>query len=510
MTLLKAIENFTDEDWKKFSPDEVNQIYAFVKQEKKKEFREHLRKNFYEFAKKICKYQDLDIIPHQSRSEFLIEHKNKLWLAPRDSFKSSLGNIAFACYMVTYFPDERGLITTSTHTKAIKFLREVKGILESPLYVELYEDVESDSGWTTEQITVKTKKRITKEPSIMAGGIDYSTTGMHFDWIVADDLVDEQTTTNIDQMNKTKRYFEEIIGNQLEPTGFANIIGTRWDYLDLYNHIISTLNHDFEIKVDKAIQDDGSLYFPSRLSREVLDRKKGLMSSYMFSSQYQQEPIANEDKRFLQENLRYIDIDRPLPEEYQHFLLIDPALTDDLRQEGCFTALIYLQVDNLNNWYVPELYQLKANTDEVVNKIMDIVIRKKLYSVHIENRQMGALNYALNQKLREKNIQCKIEPLMDRGRAKTSRIEGLESIQRQCKLYLPYSDDLTTSAKALEYQMLHFPKVHPIDLLDALSYGLDVVRAEWKPDIIKIDPANISGTYAELERQIDEMNRKYF
>lgn len=122
----------------------------------------------------------------------------------------------------------------------------------------------------------------------MAGGIDYSSTGLHFDWIIADDLVDEQTTTNIDQIQKTIRYFEEIAGNQLEPTGFINVIGTRWDYLDLYNHIISNLSHDFLIKVDKAIQDDGSLYFPSRLSKEVLERKKGLMSSFMFSSQYQQ------------------------------------------------------------------------------------------------------------------------------------------------------------------------------------------------------------------------------
>ena len=296
-----------------------------------------------------------------------------------------------------------------------------------------------------------------------------------FDWIIADDLVDEQTTTNIDQIQKTIRYFEEIAGNQLEPTGFINVIGTRWDYLDLYNHIISNLSHDFLIKVDKAIQDDGSLYFPSRLSKEVLERKKGLMSSFMFSSQYQQEPISAEDRRFNAENIQYI-VD--LPDEYQHFLLVDPALTDDLRQEGCFTALIYLMIDKYNNWYVPELYNMKANADDIANQIIDIIIRRSLYYVHIEKRQMGALEYALNQKLRERGLNCSIEALTDKGRAKTSRIEGLEPLVRQKKLYINRSDDMRSPEKMLEYQMLHFPKVHPIDLLDALSYGCDIVTGK--------------------------------
>lgn len=504
---LEVFEKFTDKDWAKFSQEEKNTIYQFIKQEKKKQYIEFLKKDFFEFAGVICGYKDLDIIPHKSRSEYLLEHKNKLWLAPRDSFKSSLGNIAFAVYMLTYYPESRGIITTSTHTKAIKFLREIKGIIESDVYVKLYGDIRCESGWTTEQITIKGKTRTTKEPSLMAGGIDYSTTGMHFDWIVGDDLVDEQTTTNIDQISKTLRYFEELVGNQLEPTGFANIIGTRWDYLDLYNHIISNLSHDFEIKVDKAIQDDGSLYFPSRLSKEVLDRKKGLMSSYMFSSQYQQEPVASEDRRFHQENIQYI-VD--LPEEYQHFLLVDPALTDDLRQEGCFTGIIYLQVDRLNNWYIPELYNMKANTDEIVNKLIDIIIRRSLYYVHIEKRQMGALEYVLTQKLRERNIGCSIEALTDKGRAKTSRIEGLESVVRQNKLFINKNEDPRSAEYALEYQLMHFPKVHPIDLLDSLSYGLDVVRAEWKPDIVLQDPAEIPGTYANLDARFDRGNQKYF
>ena len=177
---LEIFKKFTDKDWAKFSPEEKNIIYQFIKQEKKKEYREYLRNNFFDFAKVICGYKDLNETPHLSRSEYLLEHKNKLWLAPRDSFKSSLGNIAFSVYMLTYFPESRGLITTSTHTKAIKFLREVKGILESAVYQELYGDIRSESGWTTEQITVSTKKRTTKEPSLMAGGIDYSSTGLHF------------------------------------------------------------------------------------------------------------------------------------------------------------------------------------------------------------------------------------------------------------------------------------------------------------------------------------------
>jgi hypothetical protein len=199
-----------------------------------------------------------------------------------------------------------------------------------------------------------------------------------------------------------------------------------------------------------------------------------------------------------------------LPDEYQHFLLVDPALTDDLRQEGCFTGVIYLMVDKYNRWYVREVYNIKANADQIADKLIDIIKRKSLNVVHIENRQMGALNYALIRKLREQNLNVKIEPLKDRGRAKTSRIEGLESVHSQGKLYLPTNDDPESAEKALEYQMIHFPKVHPLDLLDALSYGLDVVRAEWKPDKEKIRPEYITGTLANIDKQLDQLNKKYF
>lgn len=167
-------------------------------------------------------------------------------------------------------------------------------------------------------------------------------------------------------------------------------------------------------------------------------------------------------------------------------------------------------IDKYNNWYVPELYNMKANADDIANQIIDIIIRRSLYYVHIEKRQMGALEYALNQKLRERGLNCSIEALTDKGRAKTSRIEGLEPLVRQKKLYINRSDDMRSPEKMLEYQMLHFPKVHPIDLLDALSYGLDVVRVEWKPDIIPVDPSQIAGTYAYLDAKIDRMNQKYF
>jgi len=510
MTILEKLKRIPTAEIDRLPQDKKDKLLAHLQQLKLESDQKYYKNSLYDMARDLFGYTDLVPNPHRKRSKWLQGKSDKfrLWLAPRDSFKSSISTCSLVPFKLAQNPELRIMITSCTYGKSLKFIDEVIGNMMSPRYIKLFGDPSGGKGTLSrEGFDIAQKSKRTKERSVFAGGVDKSTTGMHPDIIIADDLVDKETTTNIDMIMKTIRYAGELSG-QLEEGGELYILGTRWDYADLYNHIIVKLNQLFDIVIDKAIQDDGSLYFKERLSHKYLETRKLMYGEYGFSCQYQQEPVSSDSKRFKMEKVKkYTEL--PKMNERQHFLMIDPALTEDVRLEGCFTGIVYLVVDKKNNWYVEELHNMKATTDELVDKIYDIVTRKGLYKVHIEKAQMGALEYALHEKFRQTGRDCQVEPLKHAGRAKLARIEGLQPIVEQGKLWIKDYKDEEDPYFALEYQLNHFPKVHPIDLLDALAYGVDLVNPRFAEEILPTQPRDIQGTMANFRKRAKMTTKKY-
>jgi hypothetical protein len=52
---------------------------------------------------------------------------------------------------------------------------------------------------------------------------------------------------------------------------------------------------------------DGSLWFPTRLTAEWLADQKASLSPYLYASQYENEYISSEDRRFKPEWIHYKD-----------------------------------------------------------------------------------------------------------------------------------------------------------------------------------------------------------
>jgi hypothetical protein len=184
---------------------------------------------------------------------------NLLALLPRGTLKSSIITIAFAMQWNLNYGEDRILIDSEVFEKSKGFLAEIKGHYQDTkglrdVYFTIYGkypdekktqyNPEGTEVWSTEKIVLTSRTRQRKEPTIDCSGIGVSKNGMHYDLIIMDDLHSEQNTKNAEQIETVKDHYK-LMYSLLEPGHPAVVVGTRWNYNDLYQMIIDEEKDDF-------------------------------------------------------------------------------------------------------------------------------------------------------------------------------------------------------------------------------------------------------------------------
>jgi predicted transposase YbfD/YdcC len=158
----------------------------------------------------------------------------------------------------------------------------------------------------------------------MVSGVDKSINGMHYDLIIMDDVHSDTNVTNADQIQKVVDHWK-LAYSLIDPGKPIIVIGTRWHFTDLYQEILDNHRNEFNILIRRAIKEDGTALFPSRLSLEELEKIRQKQGNAHFSNQYLNEPISEEDATFKRGNMvrRGWEMvkDRPI----NWYLMVDPS-----------------------------------------------------------------------------------------------------------------------------------------------------------------------------------------
>jgi phage terminase large subunit-like protein len=152
---------------------------------------------------------------------------------------------------------------------------------------------------TSREFTLKTRTdKNLKEPSVFATGIGTVNIGQHYDLIIADDLHSEKNTSTKEQIEKVIAHYRLLL-SLLEPDGTLIIIGTRWHFYDLYSFLLEEEIEEkdgvWDVYIERAIRKDGSLFFPSRLTKEFLAEQRKAQGSYVFHCNPKEAPILMAD-----------------------------------------------------------------------------------------------------------------------------------------------------------------------------------------------------------------------
>lgn len=239
---------------------------------------------------------------------------------------------------------------------------------------------------------------------------------------------------------------------------------------------------------ERCYRSDGSLFFPGKLTVDFLEKAKQTMGSFFFANQYLSEIIPDEDKSFKKEWFKYY---KTLPEIKYTFAFIDPAISKERHAD--FTAVVVVDVDPNNYWYVRAANKYKITPTQLVNLIFEIQTNFKCQAIGIESvAYQKALLYMLDTEMKRRRIILPLKEVKpDHDESKELRILGIQPRFEWSRIFL------NNGLRDLELQLLQFPRSKHDDLADALS---QIERVAYIPEPKGVDNSEPAKNSPEYEK----------
>jgi predicted phage terminase large subunit-like protein len=477
----------------KWTDDEIDQTIRDI------QYQKGLDSLFY-LAKELLEHNKMTEQEHGELCRLLQEWigKKQIMLMPRGTYKSSIITDGYVTWRILKNPNIRILVFSETYSKAVDYILHLKDHLERPKFKDVYGNMKDETYWRSDGFRVSTRTEIDKEPTVMPGGIDKPATGKHFNLIICEDILGETNTNTIDQLEKVKKRFEELVSLLVnEPDSMILIVGTMWDEADLYADIITKkegvkewekllqqrilIGQYWNVYIRRAKEPDGTINFPNILPNDKLTAIASDQTTRKFKLQYFNDPTLRMNSAFetewieaAKEAWRKIpkqDNGRPVTDSI--WVLVDPAVSKS--PDADYTGIIVIGVKG-EMWYILEAYQERLDSQESISAILDMVNRYGAKRVAIEcvAFQKVLASWLKDEKRKRGMYFNLIEFNPGTIKSKESRIESL--VPRFRAGTIAFNADF----EDLEFQLRRFPnfgaREHD-DLVDALSIGCQVIKS---------------------------------
>jgi predicted phage terminase large subunit-like protein len=417
---------------------------------------------------------------HRELCNFVQDNKErkKLVLIPRSHLKTKLITIGYATQQIALNPKIRILIYSATWQMAVDIQMTIQKQLQSNMFQQIYGDyVSNASVWAQDRTKLAVNDK--REATITAAGIDNNLVGGHYDLIIMDDVVNRDNINTQEQIQKVITRYKDAL-DLLEPHGQLIVIGTRWHDSDLYGWIMDPANDvkaNYDIMIKRAYE--GNLQsgegfeplWPGKFDRKSLLSRLKEEGWYHFSAQYMNNPVPDEAATFRKDLFQYYDEFDLRGRILNKFLMIDPALTTNNRSD--YTGAVVIGVDEWGQWFILDIVRKKLSPNDLINEIFRLRERWNLSDIAIElNAFQKTIAYSLREDSRFKTRPFHITELKVGDRSKEQRIQGLQPLYENHKIF--HSKNHPENLY-LEDELARFPLGTHDDLIDALSYGLDIV-----------------------------------
>lgn len=320
-------------------------------------------------------------------------------LAARDHGKSYFWTLAYPIWKAGYNkPGSLGYIFSSTQPEAEKFLRMIKDeLLENPEFAHLI-PYTGDRFWSAKEIKLRNGS------VIRARGFGVKVRGGHPDWVVCDDVLDDEDIYSETIRRRNVDYFLSAIANMVPMQEHVPkhrrsqlvVVGTPMHQADLYAALKST--GEYECRDYPCRAKDGTLLFPERYSEAALQRKRReLKSEARFAREFMCQPLSDEASLFPSKLFEGSDVRLPyklgLPASYwekRGFLRytgVDIALSAETG--GDYFVIFTVAVDTKGNRWIANLTRKKGISFQAqLDAIKDEYYLLKPETIMIEANQM--------------------------------------------------------------------------------------------------------------------------
>ena len=444
------------------------------------------------------------------RQKFLVPHVHEQWsswfsssqsrvrmiLVPRMALKSTFFTVGWSLQQIAKNRNVRILIANATLANAQKFVGEIKeNIQKNETFKLLYGDMyDKRLKWNEDELIVKGRDRGVREATVSAAGVGGNLISRHFNFIIADDLVNPENSYTRYQADKVIDWWRRAF-SLLDADGTMLIIGTRFSYYELYSYILDNFKGMVDTHIRGAYNSDGSLYYPEKFNKEKLIELKKFHGSYLFSAFFLNNPVDEDTALIKRSMIKYYD---KAPENLEIFTCIDPAISQ--RTTADYTGMVTVGIDWENNWYVLEARRGKWTVGEMIEEIFSAYDRLHPTTMSIEViGQAQALLEPIHNEEEKRNLflpltEIKARPPLQKER----RIRAtLQPRFENGKIFIK------KSMSDLEEELIHFPKSKHNDLIDSMADVTEIGFAPGKEEKKEAEPKS------NLERRLQaHFNKK--
>lgn len=481
--------------------------------------RERGKKDLYFLAKEILGYNMMNSRFHGRLCDWLRTDltENKMIMQFRGSFKSTLVTVCENIQDILNNPDITILIQQSTDENACAHLKEITSHFEENLlFRTVYPEFCLPEGQRLGNqfaITVPNRtKKFLPQATVEAAGVTTRLTSRHYTKIVCDDIVDEKTVTNPEQIeNALERY--KMLRSLLMPNGWRRIVGTRYDYEDVHGWILKNHKDKYNIYHQPAIDmQTGKPTFPELYGEKILQDILSEQGSYIYGCQYLLEPSPKTEQQFKKEWFRYTteeEMEQTYGNSMQHYIGVDWAASENKKADK--TAIVVIGLTPHKDIYIKETIIKRMTPYDSIEVLMRLCMEYQPMAVGMEtNACLGFAKEFYQYKMAQSDTYFTIKPI-HQTKSKFQRI--LLSLQ---PLYQNNTSKVGRTIyhmthmheMKLEEQLLRFGRTSDDDLVDALEMAVQIAEAPASTAKREYPWGSFEARKQRLKPIMDAMNKK--
>lgn len=296
--------------------------------------------------------------------------------------------------------------------------------------------------------------------------------------VILDDIESDEHIDNVEQREKyLNNYIRGVIPAVDNDTGVIKMWGTILHDDSLLNTLIK--NHNG--KIYAAWDEDHNLLWPSNWTVDKLEQKRDEMrisekGDAGFYQEYFNQPLDEENQIFKRTMFQYfknLDLEELRKKPNRIYTLVDPAISK--RTTADFTVVVTVMVDSLNRIFILEITRMRMNPMETIKAIFAHYERWNPIYVGIESvSYQKALKFFVDEEKMKQTSSVRTMNVVE-IKPTTDKITKIKKLQPKYAILNVFHNSDDPNTTILEEELLRFPKAVHDDIIDAISYVIEII-----------------------------------
>lgn len=396
-----------------------------------------------------------------------------MFIEPREHGKTVRWSFAYPLWRLLSGRSRYVLLIGATQQSASENLINLRTELEeNEQLLEDFGPLQGEGRWSDSRL------ELVNNTCVQAKGAGMSMRGTRFrqwrpDLIVLDDILKDDAVDSPTLRGKIHRWLKRVVFN-LGKSAFLVWVNTIFHSDDPISRLLNeleagTLKRWIAVRLS-CFRPDGSSLWPENWSLETLQEKRETLGSDVFSTEYENEPLSDEDRIIKPEWIerhRYTPDERPPLSEMRIFAGCDPATG---AHDG--TAIQGIGVDQKGIIWDLDSWSRACSETETTTQM---IIKHQLF--HFELIAWEEVSFSkiyanyVRDMAAQRGVYLPIKTVKAGTESKASRIRALSPLIENGIIRFRASGN-----KDLVEQLTTFPKGRFDDLCDALAYAVGIAK----------------------------------